>query len=188
MKQVVAVFLAVVFVMSCVAIAQVARGAEDMERSELVTARATVESVDMKNRVVTLRGPEGKAFSVKVGEDVRNLSQVKPGDRVMVQYYESIALQMVKPGERPMTSVTETTRRVAPGQQPGGSRIEQITTTATIQSIDRKTSEVTLRGPAGNLVTVKARDPKNLEGVKVGDQIEITYTQSLAISLEKTKG
>jgi hypothetical protein len=34
-------------------------------------------------------------------------------------------------------------------------------------------------------VTVKARDPKNLDKVKVGDNVEITYTQALAISLDK---
>jgi len=29
------------------------------------------------------------------------------------------------------------------------------------------------------------RDPKNLENVKVGDQVEITYTEALAISVQK---
>jgi len=31
---------------------------------------------------------------------------------------------------------------------------------------------------------VKARDPKNLEGVKGGDEVAITYTEALAISVE----
>jgi hypothetical protein len=36
-------------------------------------------------------------------------------------------------------------------------------------------------------VDVKVQDPKNLENVKVGDQVAITYTEALAISVEKAK-
>jgi len=46
---------------------------------------------------------------------------------------------------------------------------------------------VTLKGPDGKTVDVKVMDPKNLEKVKVGDQIEITYTQAFAIALDKPK-
>ena len=31
------------------------------------------------------------------------------------------------------------------------------------------------------------KDPKNLEGVKVGDLVEITYLQALAVALDKPK-
>ena len=34
---------------------------------------------------------------------------------------------------------------------------------------------------------VKIENPKNAEGVKVGDKVEITYTQALAISVEPAK-
>jgi hypothetical protein len=46
---------------------------------------------------------------------------------------------------------------------------------------------VTFKGPEGNSHTVKAQDPKNLEKVKVGDKVEITYTEALGISVEKAK-
>jgi hypothetical protein len=45
---------------------------------------------------------------------------------------------------------------------------------------------VTIKGPEGNTETVKARDPKNLEGVKEGDLVELTYTRALAIALDKS--
>jgi hypothetical protein len=61
----------------------------------------------------------------------------------------------------------------------------QITVTATITAIDTKARTVTVKGPQGNLETVKVRDPKNLAGVKVGDLVELTYTQALAIALDK---
>jgi DNA-binding NarL/FixJ family response regulator len=44
-----------------------------------------------------------------------------------------------------------------------------------------------LRGPKGNVETYKVQDPKNLENVKVGDQVVITYTVAVAISVEEVK-
>jgi ribosomal protein S17 len=62
---------------------------------------------------------------------------------------------------------------------------QQVTVTATIVAIDKKAHTVTIKGPDGNTETVKARDPKNLEALKVGDLVEITYTRALAIALDK---
>jgi hypothetical protein len=45
---------------------------------------------------------------------------------------------------------------------------------------------VTLKGADGKTTTVKVRNPKNLENVKVGDVVVITYTEALALSLQKT--
>ena len=36
----------------------------------------------------------------------------------------------------------------------------------------------------GNKVTFKVRDPKKLDVVNVGDQVQITYTRALAISVQ----
>ena len=42
---------------------------------------ATVEAVDAAKRQVTLKGPKGNVVPLTVGPDVRNLAQVKVGDR-----------------------------------------------------------------------------------------------------------
>jgi Cu/Ag efflux protein CusF len=62
-----------------------------------------------------------------------------------------------------------------------------VTVTATIEDISPKKTYVTLKGPEGKTMDVKVRDPKNLEGVKVGDKVVITYTQAFAIALDKPK-
>jgi hypothetical protein len=46
---------------------------------------------------------------------------------------------------------------------------------------------MTLKGPEGKLAVVKVQDPANLEKVKVGDELMITYTEALAISVEHVK-
>lgn len=76
-------------------------------------------------------------------------------------------------------------RRLPP--PPAGAVARQVTVTATVEDISPKKTYVTLKGPEGKTVDVRVRDPKNLENVKVGDQVIITYTEGLAISVEKPK-
>jgi ASC-1-like (ASCH) protein len=74
-----------------------------------------------------------------------------------------------------------------PGELPAAVVANQVTVTATIEDISPRKTYVTLKGPEGKTVDVKVKDPKNLEKVKVGDKIEITYTQAFAIALNKAK-
>jgi hypothetical protein len=153
-------------------------------QNELSTT-ATVEAIDQKTRMVTLRGPQGNSVTFQASDSVKNLSQVHVGDKVLVHYYEALAINVKPPGEAINDSRTDVTGSAAPGETPAGIAARQTTITATVDSIDRNTQLVTLRGPAGNLKTVKVRNPKNLENVKVGDQVVITYTEALAVAIDK---
>ena len=162
-------------------------GKPKVVKQNVVKVTATVEAVDLANRVVSLKGPKGNTFDLKVGEQVKNLPQVKVGDKVVARYYESIAVQVMKPGAPGGAATTQAVGAAKPGERPAGVVANQVTVTATIEDISPKKTYVTLKGPGGNTVDVKVRDPKNLENVKVGDQLEITYTEALAISVEKAK-
>jgi hypothetical protein len=194
MKKLVVFVVAVFFALSISGLVFAGEKAPAMEKplsvkkERLVTATATVEAIDLQKRVVTLKGPEGNVFDVTVGKEARNLPQVKVGDLVKVKYYESIALRLVKPGEGVAgIQETEVLGRAKKGEKPGGLTASEVTLTATITAIDKKKHMVTLKGPKGKSVTVKAENPKNLAKVKVGDEVEVTYTEALAISVEEAK-
>jgi hypothetical protein len=72
-----------------------------------------------------------------------------------------------------------------PGETPAGAVGREITVTGTITAIDKKQSSVTVKGPQGKSHTVKVKEPKNLENVKVGDLVELTYAQALAVALDR---
>jgi hypothetical protein len=156
-------------------------------KEKVVTGTATVQAVDLDKRVVTLKRADGSVFDLAVGPEVRNLPQVKAGDEVVVKYYQSIAVQVKKPGAAEGTEVKETVARAKPGEKPAGAVAKQVTVTATVEKIDKKNMVATLRGPEGKVVDVKVRNPKNLENVNVGDQVDITYTEAVAVSVEKPK-
>jgi Cu/Ag efflux protein CusF len=156
-------------------------------KEQTVSVTATVEAIDLPNRVVTLKGPKGNVFDLKVGEEAKNLPQVKVGDLVNVNYYESLAFQVTKPGQASTVQATSAVARAKPGEKPGGTVANQVTVTATVQAIDAKTRMVTLKGPEGKTKEIKVKDPKNLKNVKVGDEVVFTYTEALAVSVEPAK-
>ncbi len=153
-------------------------------KERTIKRTATVQAIDLANRVVTLKGEKGNIFDLKVGEEAKNLPQVKVGDLVTVQYYESLAFEVTKPGQAVAAGATTGVASAKPGEKPAGVAAGQVTITATVEAIDAKNHYVTLKGPDGKAKEIKVKDPKNLVNVKVGDQVAITYTEALAISVE----
>ena len=151
-----------------------------------VTVKGTIAAIDKDKNTVTLKGPKGRTVTIEV-KDPSKLDQIKVGDPVVATYMEAVAFQIKKPGTAtPGTKVEETRATSKPGETPAGAIGQEVTVTATITAIDKAAHTVTIKGPQGNSETIKARDPKNLDLVKVGDLVEITYAQALAVSLDKS--
>ena len=154
--------------------------------SNLVTATARVKAIDQQTRRVTLERADGSELMFYADDTVRNLPQVQVGDEVTVSFYESLAYQVKKPGTAtPGATVAEEATRAKPGEKPAGAGARVTTMVATIVGIDKAAGTVTLQGPTGKATTIKARDPRNLDRVVVGDLVEITYTEAVAVSVEK---
>jgi hypothetical protein len=150
-----------------------------------VKVTATVEDIDVAKRLVKLKDENGEVTELAVPKTVRNLAQVKKGDLVVATYYEAIAYDVFKAGtEMPPSATAKASERAKLGEKPGAGVAEATTFTATIEAIDKPDSKVTLKGPEGNKVTVKVKDPKKLDVVNVGDQVQITYARALAISVK----
>jgi hypothetical protein len=150
-----------------------------------VKIHGTVEAVDKDKGTVTLKGPKGRTLTIAV-QDKQKLDMVKVGDPVVATYIEAVAFKVMKAGSgTPGMSMKEGTASSKPGENPAGAVGREVTVTATITGIDKKAQTVTIKGPQGHSETIKARDPKNLDLVKVGDLVDITYAQALIVSLDK---
>jgi Cu/Ag efflux protein CusF len=64
---------------------------------------------------------------------------------------------------------------------------QQFTATVTLQAIDAKVPSVTVKTDDGRVMSFRVQDARNLQGYKVGDKVEVTYTQALAVSVEPAK-
>ena len=152
--------------------------------SNVVRVTAVVEAIDAAERSVTLKGPRGNVMTLAVGPGVKNLEQVKVGDSVVVRYAQALTLELKKDGkELRQRSESGGNSRAQPGERPAAGAAREVTVTADVTAVDRKKMIVTLRGPK-QTVDLKLRDPEQIKLVKIGDQVEATYQEAMAISLE----
>ncbi len=144
---------------------------------------AIVEGVDSGNRTVSLRGPRG-VVTMDVGEEVRNLPQVKVGDRVVVTYAQALALELKKGGSGIRERVERGgAARAVPVERPAGFVGREVRVVADVTVVNMKNQTVTLRGPK-QTVTLKVRDPAQFKNITAGDQVEATYTEALALAVK----
>jgi hypothetical protein len=145
---------------------------------------ATVTKVDQKTREVTLKGEDGQEYSFVASEDVKNLAQVQVGDVVNATYAEALVYEVKKGGQAVDAATTMAGGRAEPGEKPSGAIARQTSVTVSIVAIDPAVPSVTFKGPKGNTRTIKVMHPEKLQGVSVGDTVEITYTEAVAIEVE----
>ena len=158
-----------------------------MSTSQTVVLTAVVEAINHETREVTLRGPEGGTVSFVASEDARNLGQVKVGDIVMAEYVQSMTVEVfANDGTEPGAGGLTVAGRSEEGEMPALTAIDALVVTATVEEINLEANTFKLKGPTGEIKEYEARDPENLKKAEVGDLVVITYTEAVAISVEKT--
>jgi Cu/Ag efflux protein CusF len=156
--------------------------APETSSAEVVTAIGTIQRIDRDGRTVDIKGQQGNMVGVKVGPGV-NLDKLKVGDRVNAAYYREVAVALRKPGEMAPKMTESVTER-------GGITTRQTTITAKVVSVDPEQNTVVLRGPQNVDHSFQVQDPgmqAQLKKVKAGDNVEATYTQAVAVSVEPVK-
>ena len=150
-----------------------------------VEVSAQVIAIDKATRTLTLKGPKGEALDVVAGDEVRNFDQIKVGDYVVARYVAALTLELKKTkvaaGD---PTVREGPAKAQPGERPAVAGARQITAIADVTAVDPQKSTITLKGPRGNVVTLNVQNPDQFKVVKKGDQVEVTYTEALALTVE----
>ena len=155
--------------------------------AQTVKATATITAIDKATRDVTLKGPQGNELVVTAGPEVKNFASLKVGDQVDVQYVEALTLELKKGGGMKVEK-TEKAGAVGakPGETPAGVVGRQVTVVGDVIALDAATRTVTVKGPQ-RTVELKVRDPEQFKLIAVGDQIQATYTEALALSVTPAK-
>jgi len=155
---------------------------KDMEaKLDVVKVTALVTAIDPKNRIVTLKGPEGNEFAVEADAAIKNFAQIKVGDTLVVEYIQSLVVDFQKGDGIRMSSVIDESARAKAGAKPGAAALTRVTVVSNIWAVNQAKGTVTVRGPYGHFAEVRMKDAAMLTGVKVGDQMKVTYTNAVAI-------
>ena len=155
---------------------------------DAVEIQGRVKSIDRKTRTVVIKGANGNTLSIEAGKDVVNFNQIRLGDYVTLRYYQAAALNLKKVDNNGVRKRVEyvTTSRAAPGEKPSATVTDNVEVIATVVAIDTKANTVTIEGVKRRIQLV-VKDPALLQSLKVGDQVQATYTESVAVSVTPYK-
>jgi DNA-binding beta-propeller fold protein YncE len=152
------------------------------------TLSAQVTNIDKATHTLTLLNDRNETIILQVDPaKVKRFDEIKVGQNVVIRERRSVALSLekeMKEGEKPTAGAAMTTEKAPPGEHPSMTAEKTENIRGEIVAIDKTKNLVTLKGPKGNLVSVLAKDPSRLAGLKVGDKVWATYTVAMAISVE----
>jgi Cu/Ag efflux protein CusF len=149
-----------------------------------ITVTATVVAIDHANRTVTLKGPEGNLVELGVDEAVTRFDNLKVGDKVSAQYYESVAYDIKKPGSPTAPDTISRQAGKYTGDKPGGGVTHTTVSTVTVVAIDPDAPAVTIKTSDGAIKSYAVRRKEYLKDVKVGDVVVVTQKRSLMIEVQ----
>jgi hypothetical protein len=154
--------------------------------SQVRTETATVEAIEASTRAVTLKKADGTYVTTVAGPDIKRFGELKVGDTVTAKYYDNLVIRVKAEGEPDVASRATATTGSSQAL-PGGTKAKQVTITATITAIDPAAPSITFTGANGWKYTSAVQDKEALAKVKVGDKVDIVWTQAMLVSLERGK-
>jgi len=172
------------------AVTWAAKAAEPFNIDNVKTISATVESIDNNGSLVWLRDHEGRSLRVVVPTEVRHLAQVKVGDKLVVRYHDSVTatIRPKRSGKTP--SDVDHVARDASQAKPDVVSSRANSTTVVIQSVDKSAYSIAYKDANGFSRNTTIKDPearKFVATLNAGDQVEITYSEAVAVSAELEK-
>ena len=136
------------------------------ERSDV---RATVQTIDARARVLTLKFSDGTLVTCTVSPQVKNLDQIQAGDQVKVTLAEKLAIYVLKDGRLPVAGGTE----------------GAIPVIARVQVVDPSYRLLTLQYLDGQTEVMKASLDAKLMEMQPGDSVALQSAEAVAIHIEK---
>jgi hypothetical protein len=153
--------------------------------ADVITARARIIAIDKENRIVTLRGPKGNDVAVHADEKVQRFNELRIGDIITATYAEAVAVRVRKPGAAAPPKQTESVVR-----QPdniAATITKEQTVSVAIHEIDLTAPSVTAEGPQGRQYTFRVKDRSQIQDLKVGDKVDVTYTEALLLRADRAQ-
>ena len=159
-------------------------------QAQLMEVTATVEAIDLENRLITVKGPKGGVVTSQVDPKVQNLDQVKVGDKIHVKYYRAVMRKAEILGEGAKRGGTVTDRAAVTavvGEMPAGIGGREVEETVEILLVDPYKKAVAFRGMDGQYREISVDAPHLehwLTDLKKGDKVRVMYREALAILVE----
>jgi hypothetical protein len=152
------------------------------ERTETVERTLTVREIDRGARRFAVTG-DGQRFVLRVSDAVVNFDQIEVGDKLNVEYVESVAVAMASPEDTGETVILEGAATAPEGAKPGIVGGEIISAVVEFVSYDSFSHIATVRTASGDLLSSKVQpEMRRFAAARVpGDRIAIEIASGLAV-------
>jgi hypothetical protein len=158
------------------------------ERVMAITVDAEITGIDQESREVTLRTPLGDLVTVTAGDDIERLGDFAVGDVVSSTYIASLEGEVREPTEaeiaEPWIEIGAAAKSTA-DMEPGAIVGRVIQAVCTIEGMNRVTRTVMVLDPRGKYHVIGDVEPEKMAGVTLGTTLVLTYSEAIAVSLEK---
>jgi hypothetical protein len=149
----------------------------------MVETQAHVIAIDPASNSVTLRGPHGGVMDVMVNPEVGDVSKLQIGDTVNIAYRSALLIHADKVKSNGIRERIDETATI-PASQGVTASAHRILVLATVEKIDLKKHQVTLRGPTQTWV-VRAAPDVPLSGLRVGDSVRAELETATAVQVTR---
>ncbi|HZP09536.1 hypothetical protein [Methyloceanibacter sp.] len=167
----------------------------------VITAIATVEAIDVTNRLLTVAVPEGNTMVIKLGPDVQNIETIKVREKVTVTYSQEVATSLQKLAGAPINQDNAISREEEAGMNmnaptvaeqdwvevnpSGDTDFTTIEITDTVANINYNKRLITFAGTNGKTRTIFV-DPSvpGLDQIQVGDSVVLLVTRAVAVNIK----
>lgn len=147
---------------------------------------AEVTAVEKATRTLLLKRDNGNIVTVVASSRLKHFDQVKPGDFLIVEYYRAKAVAIRK-SNAPRVLAEADDDPAKPIAQPVAGKPGVFSILADIIAINDRKGYATLKGLHNNVVDAQFKNRKILASVKIGDQVELQYSDSVAVSIRKAE-
>jgi hypothetical protein len=157
---------------------------EGMVSATVITAHGKIAKVNKAEKEVTLELQDGREVTVNV-QNPYNLEAAKVGTPFVARYYEVVTIRKKRPGESvPAASLKGGIATAQTAGTPGAVGEVQGRVLVTVDAINEANGTVTVKAADGTVETVKARNPQNLKRIKAGDELVVTVSRAIGITLQ----
>lgn len=144
---------------------------------------STVEKINKKNRLITLKNDAGKKHTFTAPEEVRNFNQINVGDIVTVKTSVDTDIVVTRGAlEERTRTVKETMTRSKLGEKPNTKLKKTTVDQAKVIDLEFKTQTVTLESMHG-IFKMVAKNPEHYKTLRVGDIVDAISSKTIEINV-----
>ena len=151
-----------------------------------ISVTVTIEAIEQSTRTLTVKDDKGIYETIQAPPEMKRFSELKVGDKITARYYDNVVVRLKKPGEAAVDVDSAALTR-SKGAAAAGTVAAQRTITVTVTAKDPKANAVTVKGPNNYVYSRKVADKKTFNLLKVGDQLDMTWTEAVLISVDPAR-